>query len=51
MTDLEHLERHVRELTPAELAEFRSWFLEIDWGALGPHALPPSLALPLKEST
>lgn len=31
MTKLEQLEREVENLTPSELAAFRTWFLERDW--------------------
>lgn len=32
MTKLEALEREVQQLPPEELAAFREWFAEYDWG-------------------
>lgn len=32
MGRIEKLEREVESLTPDELAEFRAWFAEFDWG-------------------
>ena len=31
MTKVETLEREVQDLSPEELAAFRSWFAEYDW--------------------
>ena len=31
MTKVETLEREVQDLSPEELAAFRSWFTEYDW--------------------
>jgi len=33
MTRVESLEQQVQALSSDELAEFRAWFLEFDWGA------------------
>jgi hypothetical protein len=33
MGKVEKLEQEVQALSPAELAEFRTWFLEYDWAA------------------
>jgi hypothetical protein len=33
MSKLEELEQKVQALSPEELAQFREWFLEFDWGA------------------
>ena len=33
MGKVEKIERDVQALSPAELAEFRAWFLEYDWAA------------------
>ena len=33
MSKVEKIEEEVQALTPAELAEFRAWFLEYDWAA------------------
>ena len=33
MGDVEKIEQDVRALSPAELARFRSWFLDYDWAA------------------
>lgn len=31
MSDVENLERQVKDLSPEELAAFRKWFLAYDW--------------------
>ncbi len=31
MSDVEKLERQVKDLSPQELAAFRKWFLAYDW--------------------
>ena len=31
MSDVENLERQVKDLSPQELAAFRKWFLVYDW--------------------
>jgi hypothetical protein len=31
MSDVENLERQVKDLSPQELAAFRKWFLAYDW--------------------
>jgi hypothetical protein len=31
MSDVEKLERQVKDLSPEELAAFRKWFLAYDW--------------------
>jgi len=31
MGTVETLQQHVEALSPAELAEFRTWFLDFDW--------------------
>jgi hypothetical protein len=31
MGKVEQLEQQIRELSPAELAQFRAWFLDFDW--------------------
>ena len=33
MSKVEKIEHEVQALSPAELAEFRAWFLEYDWAA------------------
>jgi hypothetical protein len=33
MSQVEKIEQEVQALSPAELAEFRAWFLEYDWAA------------------
>ncbi|HSE96047.1 MAG TPA: hypothetical protein VLD61_09145 [Methylomirabilota bacterium] len=33
MSRVEKIEQEVQALSPAELAEFRAWFLEFDWAA------------------
>ena len=33
MGRVESIEQQVQALSPAELAEFRAWFLEFDWAA------------------
>jgi hypothetical protein len=33
MGKIEKIEEEVQALSPEELAEFRAWFLEYDWGA------------------
>jgi hypothetical protein len=33
MGNIEKIEEEVQALSPAELAEFRAWFLEYDWVA------------------
>ncbi len=33
MDKVEKIEQEVRALSPAELAQFRAWFLEYDWAA------------------
>jgi len=33
MGKVEKIEQEVQALSPAELAEFRTWFLEYDWAA------------------
>ena len=33
MSDVENLERQVKDLSPQELAAFRGWFLAYDWEA------------------
>jgi hypothetical protein len=33
MSDVENLERQVKDLPPQELAAFRKWFLAYDWEA------------------
>lgn len=33
MRKVEHIERQIRELSSAEFAELRDWFLERDWAA------------------
>ena len=33
MSDVENLERQVKDLSPEELAAFRKWFLAYDWEA------------------
>ena len=31
MGEIENIERQIEALSPAELAQFRAWFLEFDW--------------------
>ena len=33
MSKVEKIEQEVQALSPAELAQFRAWFLEYDWAA------------------
>ena len=33
MSNIEKIEQDVQALSPAELAQFRVWFLEYDWAA------------------
>lgn len=33
MGKVEKIEQEVQALSPAELAQFRAWFLEFDWAA------------------
>ena len=33
MDKVEKIEQEVQALSPAELAQFRAWFLEYDWAA------------------
>jgi hypothetical protein len=33
MRKLERIEQQIQALSPEELAEFRTWFLEFDWAA------------------
>jgi len=33
MGKVEKIEQEVQALSPAELAQFRAWFLEYDWAA------------------
>lgn len=33
MSKIEKIEQDVQALSPGELAQFRSWFLEYDWAA------------------
>jgi len=33
MSKVEKIEHEVQALSPAELAQFRAWFLEYDWAA------------------
>ena len=33
MNKVEKIEQEVQALSPAELAQFRAWFLEYDWAA------------------
>jgi hypothetical protein len=33
MSDVENLERQVKDLSPEELAAFRKWFFAYDWEA------------------
>ena len=33
MGKIEKIEQEVQALSPAELAQFRAWFLEYDWAA------------------
>ena len=33
MSKVEKIEQEVQALSPAELAEFRAWFVEYDWAA------------------
>jgi hypothetical protein len=33
MSKVEKIEQEIQALSPAELAEFRAWFLEYDWAA------------------
>jgi hypothetical protein len=33
MNKVEKIEHEVQALSPAELADFRAWFLEYDWAA------------------
>ena len=33
MDKIEKIEQEVQALSPAELAKFRTWFLEYDWAA------------------
>ena len=33
MDKIERIEQEVQALSPAELAQFRAWFLEYDWAA------------------
>ena len=33
MGKIENIEQEVQALSPAELAQFRAWFLEYDWAA------------------
>lgn len=33
MSNVENLERQIKDLSPEELAAFRSWFLAYDWAA------------------
>ena len=33
MSKVEKIEHQVQALSPAELAQFRAWFLEFDWAA------------------
>ena len=35
MSRVEKIEQEVQALSPAELAEFRAWFVEYDWAAWG----------------
>ena len=35
MTKVEQIKREVEELSPQELAAFRSWFVERDWQVWG----------------
>jgi hypothetical protein len=33
MSKVEEIERRIQALSPEELAQFRAWFLEVDWAA------------------
>ena len=43
MGKVEKIEQEVQALSPAELAEFRAWFLEYDWAAWDYGSLPPNV--------
>ena len=35
MTELEQIEKSVKDLSEEDLAKFRSWFLDFDWQVWG----------------